>query len=240
MAYLIDTDVMVDVSRRNADAADLVPYQMLAGPPRLKPSLKGRLGLAGPPACQEAFHADILVQVRPVYSRAAANETPLGSLRRGSVRQTREPDQRHRDCPAIRKIDHQRLVAGGYALSNGFPEFSSRNTHATPSPRTPCFRQQETQFAEAPCAQSHDSAPDVPDRAKTWPRIPPVPREREAVRLDPPNRRRTGMARIEELSATLPVYRVYCGLVRAREIDRGAVPCGSRLVLGLAFEVLVD
>jgi hypothetical protein len=48
------------------------------------------------------------------------------------------------------------------------------------------------------------------------------------------------MARIEELSATLPVYRVYCGLVRAREIDRGAVPCGSRLVLGLAFEVLVD
>ncbi len=104
----------------------------LAGLSRLEPAPKGLLSLARPPACQEAFHANILVQVRPVDSHAAANKTPIGSLRRRPVRQAREPGQRRSDCSAIGKIDDQRLVARSHALSNCVPEFSSRNTHAMP------------------------------------------------------------------------------------------------------------
>ena len=44
------------------------------------------------------------------------------------------------------------------------------------------------------------------DQARTWPQIPPTPREHEAVRLDPPSRRKTGTAPIAELSATFPVF----------------------------------
>src|ERR1019366_3387024 len=120
-----------------------------------------------------AFHADILVQVRPVDSRAAANETPIASLRRCPVRQTREPGQRHGNRPTIVKVDDQRLVARTHALSERFPDLSSRSTHATPSPITPRCRQREPQSAESPC----EKAPSVLDRARTWPRTLPAPRE---------------------------------------------------------------
>jgi hypothetical protein len=179
-----------------------------AGLARSEPPSKRRLSLAGPPARQQAFHADILVQVRPVDPSAAANTTPIGSLGRCPVRQTWKPSQRYSNCPAIGKIHDQRLVARSHALSNRFPEFNSRSTHAMPSPITPRFPQQEPQSSESPCVQSRGSTPGVLNRARTWPRTPPAPREHRAARLDPPSRRKTGMARIEELSATLPVYMV--------------------------------
>ncbi len=63
------------------------------------------MGLAGPPARQEALHTDIFVQIRPVDSYPAADETPMGSFRRCPVRQAREPSQRHSDGPTVGKID---------------------------------------------------------------------------------------------------------------------------------------
>jgi hypothetical protein len=77
----------------------------------MEPAPKGRLDLAGPTARQQAFHADILVQVRPMDSYAATNETPIGPLRWRPVRQARKPSQRHGNGPAIGKIDDQRLIA---------------------------------------------------------------------------------------------------------------------------------
>src|SRR5580658_6028965 len=83
----------------------------VAGFARLQPFPQGLLSLARPTARQKAVRADILIQIRPVDSRASANEAPVGSLRRCPVQEAREPDQWHNNGPAVGEIGGQRLVA---------------------------------------------------------------------------------------------------------------------------------
>ena len=50
---------------------------------------------------QEAFRAQVLVNVRPVDAIAAASDHPICPLLRRGVKQTRIPSQRHRDRSAV-------------------------------------------------------------------------------------------------------------------------------------------
>src|SRR5437764_1263675 len=82
------------------------------------PTLKRLLRLARAPAVQETLHADILVQSRPMDSSTAANKTRLGPLFGGTVGKSREPCERYDNCPAVRQVHGESVVAHGYALSD--------------------------------------------------------------------------------------------------------------------------
>src|ERR1017187_3443643 len=102
-----------------------------------------------------------------------------------------------------------------------------------PHPERLVFANESPQSAAVPCAQSHGFSPGAVDPARTWPRILPAPREHGPVRLDPPSRRRTGMAWAEELSATLPVYML-------SESQRGQLRRRRGLSWGFTCRVYLD
>src|ERR1019366_2950481 len=118
--------------------------------PPLEPPPKRILRLTRPAARQEALHADILIQIRPVDPFAASNETPVGALRSGPVCQTREPGEWHRDRSAIRKVHDHPIVAHTYGLAQCFSEFSSRSTHAMTSTNEPRFLRPIFRFVRFP------------------------------------------------------------------------------------------
>jgi hypothetical protein len=84
----------------------------------LQPAPKRRLTLTRLTSRQQACHANIFIEVRPVDTHAAANKIPMNPLRRTPMRQTRGPCQRHGYGPAIGKIDAQRLLAHRHAPCN--------------------------------------------------------------------------------------------------------------------------
>ena len=78
-------------------------------------------------------------------------------------------------------------VPGG----NRFSDFSSRNTHAKPSPGVIHFLQSQPQSHEAPRAQIPGSALDAPVRARTWPRSHRALNGGGAARVCPLSKRTT-------------------------------------------------
>ncbi len=133
----------------------------------LEPAAKRLLRFARSTACQKALYADIFIQLRPVDTLAAGNQTPVGPLRRRPVRQPREPCEWHRDRPAIGKLHDQRIFTQTYALGKCFPEFSARSTHAITSTREPRFPRPVFQYVQFPPCRSHGSSPNGPVPANT-------------------------------------------------------------------------
>ena len=107
-----------------------IAWRGLPGFASLKPFPQRLLGLARPTARRKAVRADILIQIRPVDSRAPADEAPVGSLRGCPVEEAREPGQWHNNGPAVGEIGGQRLVANSDAPGERLSDFNSRNTHA--------------------------------------------------------------------------------------------------------------
>jgi len=85
---------------------------------------KRLLRLTGPAVEQETFDADIFVQIRPMNSLAAGDQTPVGALRWRPTHQTREPRDRDPNRPAIRKVRDYRVIAYAYAQGKRFPELT--------------------------------------------------------------------------------------------------------------------
>lgn len=61
-------------------------------------------------SAKEAADAEVLVDIRPVDSLAIADESPVLSLSRISVKEAREPRQRHGHATAIGQFDRQLIV----------------------------------------------------------------------------------------------------------------------------------
>lgn len=80
---------------------------------------------------QQVSGAEIFVQIRPVNSESAPGDAPIGALRRGSVEQSREPRERHRNRTPVEEIDAQHVLVHAdvtYTLSSSWP----RSSHAMP------------------------------------------------------------------------------------------------------------
>lgn len=77
----------------------------------LEPPAKGLLRFTGSAAREQARETDVFIQIRPVDSFTTGDKTPVGPLGWRSVRQSREPRERHRDRAAIRKFRYQGIVA---------------------------------------------------------------------------------------------------------------------------------
>jgi hypothetical protein len=170
--------------------------------PPLEPPAERLLRLTRSATSQETLHADIFIQIRPVDPLATGNETPVGPLRRRPVRQTRKPGEWHRDCPAIRKFRDQSILAYSCALGLCIPKVSPRSTHAMTSTKRPRFPRPVFRSVQFPPGRNRGSSPSGPVPAKTSPFPLTARHARWAVRLDPPNRRRIGMAPREERLAT--------------------------------------
>jgi hypothetical protein len=118
--------------------------------PPLEPPAKRLLRFTRSAARKETLHTDIFIEFRPVDPLAARNETPVGALGCGPVRQAREPCEWRRDCPAVRQVHNQRIIAYTYTLCECFPEFSPRSTHAMPSTTGPRFPRPAFRFVRFP------------------------------------------------------------------------------------------
>lgn len=113
--------------------------------PSLEPAAKGVLRFARSAARQQALHADVFVQFRPVDSFATGDETPVVPFGRSSVRQTREPRKRHGDRAAVGEIRNEGILSDTHATRQRGPEFSSRNIHAMTSTTRQRFLQPTSQ-----------------------------------------------------------------------------------------------
>jgi len=121
----------------------------------------------------------------------------------------REPGEGDCDRPAIHKVHHQSIIINVYALCDGFSQFSFGNTHAKPSKAKPTAPSPFSLSVGSPRGETHGSLPRVPGPAKTLLHTFPAQRARAAVRLRPPNRKRTGKVRTKGRSATPSVYTVH-------------------------------
>jgi hypothetical protein len=174
--------------------------------PPMEPPAQRLLRLTRSTTCQEASHANVFIEVGPVDPLAATDETPVGTLRRSPVRQTRKPSEWHCDGPAISEIHHQIIIACAYALGHCRCVFMLRSTHAMTSTTNLRFPSPTFRCVRSPSGRSRGCFPAVPAQAKTslFPLL--APHAREEAHLDLPNKRTTGTALREERSATCPVY----------------------------------
>lgn len=192
---------------RNLGAHHRTAFAFLANRvPPLKPAAKRLVRLTGLATGQETLHADIFIQVGPVYPLATRDQPPVGALLRRPMRQTREPRERHRDRSAIHQVRYQGVVTYAYVLGKCISEFTPRNTHAMTSIPRPRFLQPIFGYVQSPPGPDPGFPPSVPVPAKTSLFPLPVPHAHEEAHLDPPSKRKIGMAPPEERLATIPVY----------------------------------
>jgi len=169
--------------------------------PPPEPPAKRLLPLTRSAASQDALHADIFIQIRPVDPLAACNETPVGALGGRPVCQARVPGEWRGDRPAIRKVTRASLLTPTICASaplNSIPEVRMPR----PQPKKPRFPRPVFRCVRFPPGQSRGFSPNGPVPAKTSPLSFPAPHSRREVRLGPPSKR--GMAPREERLATYP------------------------------------
>ena len=76
----------------------------------LEPALeRGRRFTRSPPR-EQAVHAHVLIQARPVDSLSFTDQPPLRALGRRPVQEPRIPRDRHGEAAPIGEVDDQRLV----------------------------------------------------------------------------------------------------------------------------------
>ena len=86
-------------------------HSELASLSAFKPSPQRRLRFAGPPPCEETFHADVFVEIRPMYTFSVTDETPTTTFIVAAIRESRVPRQRHTDRAAVDEFHGEHLVA---------------------------------------------------------------------------------------------------------------------------------
>src|ERR1035438_131943 len=202
--------------------------------PPLQPSAKRFLRLTRPATRQETLHADIFIQIWPVDPLATGNQTPVGPLRRCPMRQTREPPEWHRDCPAICEFCLQSVIAHIYALGQCFPEFSPQSTHAMTSTRKPRSPRPVLRYVQFPRGRCHGSSQNEPVPARTSPFPLPARHARGEAPLDPPSKRTAGMApRVERLATYPSVHGQYPDWRRSFNVPAHSIrPLGSPIAPG--------
>jgi len=75
---------------------------------------------------QQSTHGKVFVQLRPVDSDTAANQTPISQGLGAGIAQLREPLERHANSPAVLKIDDEIAFEDLYAKGSGM--LRCRNT----------------------------------------------------------------------------------------------------------------
>ena len=134
--------------------------------PPLEPAAQRLLRLTRSTTSQEASHADVFIQVGPVDSLAATNETPVCTFRASPMRQARKPSERHCNCPAISEIDGEIIIARPYALGQCQAMFIFRSTHAMTSATDLRFLPPVLRYVRSPNGGSRDCFPAVSVPAK--------------------------------------------------------------------------
>jgi hypothetical protein len=100
----------------------------------VQPAPKRRLTLTRLASRQQAYHTNILIQVRPVNAHATANKTPIDPLRRCPMRQTREPRQRHSN---VRPSARSTLSASSLTVTPRATILTAPLPHSQPARRIP-------------------------------------------------------------------------------------------------------
>jgi hypothetical protein len=96
-----------------------------------EPSLKGLRAFTRHFACQDVFHTDILVQIRPVNSFTFTDEPVVGALLRRTVQQSGIPSQRDRNRAAIGQIDNQGVLSQSDSRRSAGCAINHQSIHAS-------------------------------------------------------------------------------------------------------------
>jgi hypothetical protein len=99
----------------------------------LEPPPERWLALARSAAREQAFDADIFIQIRPVNSLAPRDQSPVVPLGGFAMRKARKPRERSRNSPSVREIYGERIIAYTDAVRQCFFEFSPRSTQSMTS-----------------------------------------------------------------------------------------------------------
>ena len=118
--HRLEQRVPIRPGRFPAGAHNLIFFSL----PRFEPFFEGTLAFTGGLAGQNIFHADVLVQVRPVDAFAAADEPPLGAFARRAVQQARIPRERRGHGASVGQFQGQRVFGHGDVLRHGFTKFN--------------------------------------------------------------------------------------------------------------------
>src|SRR5262245_12801478 len=101
---------------------------------REKPRLSGLLGMpcftllyplleGGGTFCrllthQQAFNADILIELRPMHAITCAAELHIGALSQCAMGQTRIPANGHSNCTTVFEVDGHGIICHGYTADS--------------------------------------------------------------------------------------------------------------------------
>ena len=79
-----------------------------------QPAFEGRLTLTRTTPGEQAFYANVLVQIFPVDALALADQSPIAPLLCGSVQEPGIPGQWHRDSPTIVQLHRESIICDLY------------------------------------------------------------------------------------------------------------------------------
>jgi len=143
--------------------------------------LRGKVCLRSWCATQEAFGAEVFVEVGPVDTESSAGDFPVAALFRGSVEQARIPDQRHADHPTITQGDSQSVFIER-DVEDSFICCYRRRTHSTPPKIVGRFRPLSIVSCGVRVREIRNFLLVAPGRAKIWRRNLPGRHGYAAVR----------------------------------------------------------
>ena len=81
-------------------------------------------------AIKHAFDADVLVDIRPMYSLTGPDKTEIRPLLPGGLRQSPRPSKRHADYTTVGEVRDDLVLCDAHVLDARV--VASRNVHAMP------------------------------------------------------------------------------------------------------------
>src|SRR5918992_2429991 len=92
------------------------------------PSWYSRNWPVGWDAVKHALNAEVFIDIRPVHSLTAPDETPVRAFGRGCLRQAPGPSERHADHPSVREVGGDLVLGDAHILNMRI--VASRSGHA--------------------------------------------------------------------------------------------------------------